>query len=561
MQLVEPDSPTPPENKPAGEITGWRIRLYYWTRNPHILVWSAAIIIGIGALIGWRSQAKDPQAAFVEMFRKAFGFRGGMMDQNGQQISLPDELLKPAPQIDRVLTALKGRNNYDRSGNTDVTNALKVSRLTPDQKSLALAYWESLASRLGEPGADLLFLAVQAKPVAYANELVGDFYITKQPTLARAIQYYERELAVRPNAETVRQRILATHYQKQDFTSLAKLAKDPGYEKILTPAISLEIAMHKRDWASLWQPLLTMQKENFTHRTPVILSCVAGAVWLLLAWQMGQPKGLFSFIIWASLLAIPLGAASTLPVLFLDVYQSEAWGLKHTGLFFQDCLFFVAGVGVREELCKLLFFLPFVPFLLARKNRLEMIIIAGCVGLGFAVEENLSYFRRGDPSSAFGRFLTANFFHFAATGIIGLALCDTMRDFRGKWWKFPATFVVVAAVHGFYDAFISVSSYLFLALGLSCFILLSLVFFREVARERGAATDQIFPAATLILGLAALIATILVCASREYGFSFALDALWSGALSLTIFIYMFYVLFRDGLQEDEPVTAPVSDPH
>ena len=190
-----------------------------------------------------------------------------------------------------------------------------------------------------------------------------------------------------------------------------------------------------------------------------------------------------------------------------------------------------------------------------------MIIIAGCVGLGFAVEENLSYFRRGDPSSAFGRFLTANFFHFAATGIIGLALCDTMRDFRGKWWKFPATFVVVAAVHGFYDAFISVSSYLFLALGLSCFILLSLVFFREVARERGAATDQIFPAATLILGLAALIATILVCASCEYGFSFALDALWSGALSLTIFIYMFYVLFRDGLQEDEPVTAPVSDPH
>ena len=82
-----------------------------------------------------------------------------------------------------------------------------------------------------------------------------------------------------------------------------------------------------------------------------------------------------------------------------------------------------------------------------------------------------------------------------------------------------------------------------------------------MARERGAATDQIFPAATLILGLAALIATILVCASREYGFSFALDALWSGALSLTIFIYMFYVLFRDGLQEDEPITAPVSDPH
>ena len=561
MQLADPDSPNPPKIERAAEITGWRIHLYYWTRNPHILIWSAAIIIGIGALIGWQSQAKDPQAALVEMFRKAFSFRRGMQDEDGQKISLPEELLKPAPQIERVITALKGRDTYDHSAINDVTDALKVSRLTPADKSLALAYWESLTSRLGEPGADLLFLAIQARPMPFANELVGDFYITKQQTTDRALQYYERELAVRPNAEQVRRRILATYYQKQDFAGLGKLAKDPGYEKLITPVIALEIAMRHRDWAALWPPLLALQKENFTQRTPVILSCVAGAVWLLLAWQMGQPKGLFSFIIWAPLVAIPLGAASTLPVLFLDVYQSESWGLKHTGLFFQDCLFFIAGVGVREELCKLLFFLPLVPFLLARKNRLEMIIVAGCVGLGFAVEENLSYFRQGDPSSAFARFLTANFFHFAATGIIGLALCDTLRDLRGKWWKFPATYLVVAAAHGFYDAFISVPAYLFVALGLSCFILLSLVFFREVARERGAATDQIFPAATLILGLAVLVATILVCASREYGFEFALDALWSGALSLTIFIYMFYILFRDGLQEDEPVVAPVYDMH
>ncbi len=561
MQLVEPDSPKPPEVVRTAEITGWRIRLYYWTRNPHILIWSAAIIIGVGALLGWQSQAKDPQAAFVEMFRKAFGFRKGMTDEDAQQVSLPEELLKPAPQIERVITALKGRDTFDSGAITDVTDAVRKSRLAPADKSLALAYWDSLASHLGEPGADLLFLAIQARPMPFANELVGDFYITKQQTTARALQYYERELAVRPAAETVRQRILATYYQKKDFAGLGKLAKDPGYEKLLTPAISLEIAMRQRDWAGLWPPLLALQKENFTQHTPVILSCVAGAVWLLLAWQMGQPKGLFSFIIWAPLVAIPLGAASTLPVLFLDVYQSESWGLKHTGLFFQDCLFFIAGVGVREEFCKLLFFLPFVPILLARKNRLETIIIAGCVGLGFAVEENLSYFRQGDPSSAFARFLTANFFHFAATGIIGLALCDTLWNLRGKWWKFPATYAVVATAHGFYDAFLSVPAYLFVALGLSCFILLSLKFFREVARERGAATDQIFPAATLILGLAALVATILVCASREYGFEFALNAILGGALSLIIFIYMFYILFRDGLQEDAPISAPVSDLH
>ena len=242
------------------------------------------------------------------------------------------------------------------------------------------------------------------------------------------------------------------------------------------------------------------------------------------------------------------------------MYQAEVWGLKHTGLFFQDCLFFLVGVGLREELCKLLFFLPFVPVLLRRKSRLEMLLVAGAVGLGFAVEENINYFRIAEPSQAFGRFLTANFFHFAATGVTGLALCDSIREFKAKWWHFPAAFLSVVAAHGFYDAFISVPAYIFTALGLSCFILLSLVFFRQVARERGPATDQFFPAATLILGLAVLVATIIACASVQFGVSFALDAIWEGGISLGVFIYMFFVLFRDGLAEDEPLPPMNFDP-
>ena len=51
--------------------------------------------------------------------------------------------------------------------------------------------------------------------------------------------------------------------------------------------------------------------------------------------------------------------------------------------------------------------------LLMRNSRLEMIVVAGCVGLGFAVWENLSYFAQYGSAVAFPRFLTANFFHFA----------------------------------------------------------------------------------------------------------------------------------------------------
>ena len=208
-----------------------------------------------------------------------------------------------------------------------------------------------------------------------------------------------------------------------------------------------------------------------------------------------------------------------------------------------------------------MFFLPFVPVLLMRKNRLETLLIAGAVGLGFAVEENVNYFRMTTPAVAFARFLTANFFHLAATGLIGLSLCDSLSNLRKKWWHFPATFIVVAAAHGFYDAFIGTPGKLFTTLGCSCFILLSLAFFRQMARERGPATDQLFPAATLTVGLAVLIAAIIACASITLGLTIALITVLIGSLSLTLFVWMFFILFQYGLRDEEdeiirPAGAP-----
>ena len=66
-----------------------------------------------------------------------------------------------------------------------------------------------------------------------------------------------------------------------------------------------------------------------------------------------------------------------------------------------------------------------------------------------------------------------------------------------------------------------------------------------------------FPAATLIVGLSVLVATIIVCASIEYGLDFAMKALWSSSIPLAVFVYMFFVLFRDGLQEDEEINFTV----
>lgn len=539
-----------------GEITGWRIRIYYWSRDPQILFFTAMAIVGLGILIGHLLEPAEKKDIFTvlmeRMTRKLHGEFGSM----ASPIDLSTEILKDKPDLGRILRSLASCDTDDEKAVGNVTRGLQLSHLAPAEKNVALAYWQSLCSHLGEPSADLLYFACLPQPPVYANELVGDFLLERGNKTGRAVRHYERELTIRPGDEEVRRKVLDSYWRKKDYAALERLRHDAAYARLFDAEAVLDVATQQEDWKSVCGALVEMQKENFSDKIPLILTCVAGAVWLVLAWQMSQPHGIFSFRILAPLVAIPLGAASTFPVLFLDIYQSGMWGLKENGTFFNDCYFFLAGVGLREELCKLIFFLPFLPVLLRRNCRLETLIVAGAVGLGFAIEENVNYFRASLPAAAFARFLTANFFHFAATGLIGAALCDSIREFRAKWWHFPATFFAVVAAHGFYDAFLGVPGSLFRTLAFSCFILLSLAFFRKVARERGPATDQLFPAATLSIGLAILTATIIACASITYGLKFAVVTMLIGILSLMMFVYIFFVLFRDGLREEEPVSQP-----
>ncbi len=560
-----PPLAVPPEERPKivrnREITGWRIKMFYMTRDLHLLFWLAVVIVGLGMFIGSRAVPKPGAPMDIEE-GDSFEVRVAD-DEASMDAGLAKELAKAKPDLGRVLVGLSESNSYELAAVTEMYGRLAQSGLTPAEKQVANAHWASLASHLGAPGADLLYLAYYVTPPAYANELVGDYYAGKPRKFQRAIERYERELSVRPEAESPRRKILSLCWSKQDIAKLAVLRGDPLYGKLFTTKMDLSLSMRRHDWARVWPPLLMLYKESYVAATPLILTALAGGLWLLLAWQMIQAPSLLSFRTLISIPALLMGALSTLPVLFLDMYQSEAWGLKQHGLFFYDLWFFVAGVGLREELCKLIAFLPFVPILIKRQNRLEMLVIASCVGLGFAVEENVSYFHGAPPSLAFQRFLTANFFHFAATGLIGLAFCDAVRNPQQKSLRFVLVFLCVVIVHGLYDTFASAPKFtdgwngsIFPALLTACLILLALAYFRLLAKERGPATDQFFPGATLVLGISVLMSVITVLSSQVYGFTFALSMMLIAGIQGLLFTRVFFVLLRDGLREEEQLPDP-----
>src|SRR5207244_7138900 len=110
-------------------------------------------------------------------------------------------------------------------------------------------------------------------------------------------------------------------------------------------------------------------------------------------------------------LSFVLGILSIYPTLLAVVTEESIFKFKMVNQPLPDAIYFVAGVGLREELAKLLLFLPLLPALLRRGSRIEAMTCGALVGLGFAAEENIGYFSELAPGVALSRFLTANFLH------------------------------------------------------------------------------------------------------------------------------------------------------
>ncbi|MEZ5302341.1 MAG: PrsW family glutamic-type intramembrane protease [Verrucomicrobiales bacterium] len=174
------------------------------------------------------------------------------------------------------------------------------------------------------------------------------------------------------------------------------------------------------------------------------IALFAGVIWYAIVKQLTA----IPLRRWAvGVAAVALGMLSTPPVLVV----ASLLNLHENGEPLNDLIFFVAGVGLREETCKIAFFLPLLPLALRERSPALAAGLGGLVGLGFAIAENIYSYSL--EVGLWGRFLTANFFHISLTSLLALACYDFCRWPKHRWEKLVATFLGVVAVHGVYDFF------------------------------------------------------------------------------------------------------------
>jgi protease PrsW len=425
----------------------------------------------------------------------------------------------------------------------------------PPGVSLLGRFWRGVVRDSVEPAVerDVVHAADAEPPMPYANEALGH-EARSTGHLDEAAERLLREGTYFHERAADAQGALEHWADEEAWDRIDQALADPRVASIAPPWLELRSSIRTHDWRGAARAFPRCLRPPVTIGSAV-LAAISALAWGAFCARLGSVSMRPRIRIPLYLVAFALGVASVSLTLVFVALEEVFLKMSETGDPLRDFLFFTFGVGLREEVSKLVFFAPLLVFLRKKGTRLDVIVCGALVGLGFAAEENLGYLSEGDLSTAMARFLTANFFHMSMTAILAGALDDMVRaDAVPSGWsrrgnyeseegslKFSRALLTVAAMHGIYDFCLSERAFGNLSyFSMIVFVILTRRFLELVsvarAKER-AANPRVLE--TFAIGMAVVIGTSFVYASALVGPGPAAAALVEGLLGLAIIILIF----------------------
>lgn len=314
--------------------------------------------------------------------------------------------------------------------------------------------------------------------------------------------------------------------------------EDPRVAAAASASTRYEIAIHERDWRAATRALPALWRSELKPRY-VALSLIAALAWGFFCARLGKVKERVGTRLPLYVAAFVLGAASIAVTDFLIIVEESKLRLIETGDLGRDVIYYVFGVGLREEGSKLLLFLPLLPILRRWGDKLDVLVCGALVGLGFAAQENLGYLAREDLHTGLGRFLTANFLHMAMTALLANALDDFVRDGEKHASDFLRTSLLVVGLHGAYDLLLTREDPAASYAAMAVFVILTKLFLDAVDLARKKVDRGLSPSHAFIAALAVVTGTSLAHAIDVVGLQQAPIVLAQGLLGEAIIIIVF----------------------
>lgn len=545
----------------------WERRLHRVSRSQSFLWKFAATVILAGVAVGYGLSWLNPSGP--ENFRARVLALSGLPVEDpdakrpraaGPSMTLPEgveaelpamalavfaqQLTDPQVPFFSVLLTMPRLAEAIPARHDEALRQALRQRFSETETDLALNFLRAWELRDRAALERLQAMAAATPPVVHANYALGRIELQQEHYLA-AVPYFLRE-GERPEARSARYLAIVALLEGKEPARAQALLHEPAFAAFFTPHVELRLAIAHRDWPGILHALVRIQLHSYTVDV-LILAALAGAAWAFFLAHLGEWPRLASKIAILSVVGFVLGALSTTATLYAVVLQDDILGFAPGQETARIVLYNIVGIGLREELCKLLFFAPLLFFMRRNYDDFAAVIVASFVGLGFAIEENGSYFIASAATSVPGRFLSANFFHIALTGLNGLAL---FRAFRGSAGLNEFLFILplTVVVHGLYDAFMSLPNLDEGYFSMGIFVAFSMYYFRRVHELRENVRMTISLTGAFVFATSLLAAAMIVFQMTKLGASAGAQVMFLEIVGSVILLIMFFREFREPLE-------------
>ena len=438
---------------------GWRARTHHLTRNRRFLLRTAASIIATGTIIACvivigtatqgeprQSQAVSP--ALSRLHEEFHRLRYETAPQPRQLATWLRMLLAQLPQLmdGDDADVFPNFTQTGKIGGYEVAQLIQQHATTDAPAGLFQGF---LAATLAKDTAALQQLEQKARaepPEMLAAELLGSVQ-KRRNNLPAALKAFYTEGLNFADATSSREEALHLAVAQRDLSLLRAIAAQPGWIEHCHPLLQHHAGSLLGDVWMQWHGLFRHRLDEIPYGM-LALACFAAALWYFILVQHSDHERWRWVRPIASLMA---GVASVWPTLTILAYQEFVQGMTADAPFPQDVIYYVAGVGLREEGCKLLLFALFLPWLMWRRTPGLALLTGAFVGLGFSLEENIGYYQDFGGSVAWPRFLSANFLHLSLTGICAHSLYRMLLTRFARAEEFILTFLMAVVAHGGYD--------------------------------------------------------------------------------------------------------------
>lgn len=151
-----------------------------------------------------------------------------------------------------------------------------------------------------------------------------------------------------------------------------------------------------------------------------------------------------------------LGAATVIPVVFTGEYMITPLGLGLNGDFVNDLFYCFAGIGLPEEIMKIV---PLgIAFLLFRnhvREPLDVISVSVVGALGFSAAENFRYFTVYGAEIISARAILSTVGHAIFTAVFAYGFVQAIyRNRKYPLWPVLGFLFLSALIHGLFDFFL-----------------------------------------------------------------------------------------------------------